>query len=60
MHSTGGFKQNFSWAKRICRMATVSSLQISYCRDKCELWTAAEHERQCMHIWSDENLRNMG
>ena len=57
-HSVGGFKQSFSWAKRICRscMATVLSIQISYCEDDCELQTAAEHERQCMLLWSDENF----
>ena len=34
-HLVGGFKESFSWAKRICRscMATVPSIQISYCED---------------------------
>ena len=60
-HSVGGFKESFSWAKRICRscMATVSSIQISYCEDDCELRTAAEHERQCLLLWTDDSPPNI-
>ena len=59
-HSLGGFKES-SWAKRICRcwMATVSSVQISYCEDDCQLRTATEHERQCLSQWNDDNSRSI-
>lgn len=42
-HSVGGFKESFSFAKRICHscMATIPMTQISYCEDDCDLHTPA-------------------
>lgn len=60
-HSVGGFKESFSWAKRICRncMSTVESIQITYSEDDCELRTAADHERQCLRFWNDDDPREV-
>lgn len=60
-HAVAGFKESFSFAKRICRtcMATVSSIQSLYNEEQCELHTCVEHKMQCLDLWSDENPQHV-